>query len=1041
MKGLITWFAGNPVAANLMMIAIIFGGLMSIPTLNREIMPSMPAKMIEVSVIYPGADPIEVEDRICIRIEEAIHQVEGVINIHAVASQGRGTVTAEISAGYDLQKVLNEIKVQVDAINTFPQEGERPTVRVIKFRERVVQVAVLADTDEKSLKMVAEKVRDDLAALKGVDFAEMKGQRRYEVGVEVSEVALRRYGLTFDAVVAAVRQSSLNLPAGMIKAKAGDMTLRTKAQAYDTQDFRNITLLKQLDGTRVLLGDVAQVVDGFEENPVLARFNNKPAILIDILLTTAPDVVDVTEEVREYITQSKSFLPDGVTLVSWLDLSYTFKGRVNILLSSGAGGLILVFSLLMLFLRPAIAFWVCGGIITSFFGAFWLLPLMDVSLNMLTLFAFILVLGIVVDDAIIIGESVHTAQERGHRGVAASIEGATTVSKPVMFAALTTMIAFSPILFLDGVAAAVMRPLPIVVILALTFSLIEAFFILPAHLAHMKPPGEAKGWFTRKLRVVRQAISGRLMQFIVEYYTPFLEKSLKRRYLTVSSFIALWMILFAFVQGGWMRQEFFPSIPNDYIIADVILTDGIAFERAEKVMRQVEGAARALAEVDFGVTDENNSGISPVRNIQTYVQGNQVQVIVDLVSVEDRSVDIMEISRHWRRLIGDMPDTKQFDMRYQIRAKNKPLSFVLASNNRQTLEQATAEFAKALTRYAGVFDISDTLRSARQELVLDIKDQAENLGVTTRDLARQVRQGFFGEEAQRIPRGKDDVKVMVRYPLKSRESLETLQTMRVRTSTGAEVPFETVADVRIEQGATEIRRLNRRRVVEVVGDIDHEVTNAQEVIRMVEHDVIPAMQKKYQDLEFLLEGDQKEIETFQTGLLRNTAMALIAMFGLIAIAFKSYSQPILVMTAIPFGYLGSVLGHMAFNLPFSMFSFLGVVATAGVVVNDNLVLIDYINRLCARGEKVFDAVRMAAASRFRPIMLTTITTFVGLMPIITEESKQAQFLIPMAISLAFGVALSSFVTLLLVPSLYLLLENFKRRVKNIFSSDHRQAQT
>ena len=1041
MKGIINWFAHNPVAANLMMIAIIFGGFMSVSTLNREIMPSMPSKFIQVSVVYLGADPVEVEDRISIRVEEAIREIEGIININSVASQGLGIITAEVSVGYDLQKVLNEIKVQVDAINTFPKEGERPSIRLIKFRERVIQVAVLADTDEKSLKVIAQRVRDDLAGLPGVDFAEMKGDRRYEVGIEVSEVALRRYGLTFDAVVEAVRQSSLNMPAGTIKAKAGDMTIRTKSQAYNTQDFQSITLLRKLDGTRVLLGDVAEVIDGFEEDQLLARFNNKPAILIDILLTTEPDVVEVTKEVRDYIARSGAFLPEGVSLVSWLDLSKTYKGRVNILLSSGASGLVLVFCLLMLFLRPAIAFWVCGGIITSFMGALWILPMMDVSLNMLTLFAFILVLGIVVDDAIIIGESVHSGQESGMKGVEAATHGANSVSKPVMFAALTTMVAFSPILFLDGVAAAVMKPLPIVVILALTFSLIEAFLILPSHLAHMKPSGEAKGFIARGLRTVRQAVSGQLKRFIIKAYMPFLLKTLEKKYLTLSAFVTLWLILFAFVQGGWMRQDFFPSIPSDYIIAEVTLTDGVAFERAEKIMRQIEAAALILSEGGFKEAEDGEEAANPIKNIQTFVKGNKVQIFVDLIPAEERSVDIIEISRRWRQLIGDIPDAKQVDLRYQLRAQSKPLSFVLASNNRRTLEKATAELEAALAKFSGVLDIGDTLRSARQEMVLDLKGEAESLGVTTRDLARQVRQGFFGEEVQRIPRGKDDVKVMVRYPLESRQSLETLKNMRIRTASGAQVPFETVADIKFEQGATEIRRLNRRRVVEVTGDIDIEVTNAQEVIREIEGEVIPALQDKYPDLEFLLEGDQKEIKSFQAGLLRNTAMALLAIYALIAIAFKSYSQPLLVMTAIPFGYLGSVLGHMVFGLPFSMFSFLGVVATAGVVVNDNLVLIDYINQLSAKGEKVVEAVRIAAVSRFRPILLTTLTTFIGLMPIISEESKQAQFLIPMAISLAFGVALSSFVTLILVPNLYVMLENFKAWVKGKSSRTDLQKET
>jgi len=1040
MNGLINWFARNSVAANLLMISIIIGGLLSLPTFNREIMPTMPSKMIQVSVVYLGADPEEVEDRICIRIEEAIHEIEGIVNIHSVASQGLGTVTAEVLTGYDLQKVLNEIKVQVDGINTFPKQGERPTVRLIKFRSRVIQVAVLSDTDEKSLKIIAQKVRDDLAALPGVDFAEMKGDRRYEVGIEVSEVALRRYGLTFDAVVEAVRRSSINLPAGVIRAKAGNITLRTYAQAYKAPDFEKITLVKKLDGTRVLLGDVAHVVDGFEEDKVLARFNNKPAILIDVLLTTAPDVVAVTKEVRDYVKKSKSFLPAGVSLVSWLDLSKTFQDRVHLLLSNGIGGLILVFSLLMLFLRPAIAFWVCSGILTSFMGALWLLPLMDVSMNMLTLFAFILVLGIVVDDAIVIGESVLSTQEEGHHGLEASTRGTVAVSKPVFLAGLTTMVAFSPILFLDGIAAAVMRPLPIVVILALSFSLIEAFYILPSHLAHMKPSSNPKTRITRKLRAVRLAVSGALKKFTTGFYIPFLQKSLERRYLTLSIFVTIWLVLFALVQGGWLRQNFFPMIPNDYIIADVVLTDGIAFERAENVMRQVEHAARMLSE-SYSRRAKKDGGINPVKNIQTFVKGNKIQVIVDLVSAEKRKVDIMDVSREWRKLMGDLPDTKEIDLRYQLRQQDKPLSFVLASNNRDTLKQATKELESYLEKFAGVIDVADTMQSARQEMVLDLKSEAENLGVTTRDLANQARQAFYGAEAQRIPRGKDDVKVMIRYPRKSRETVDTLKSMRIRTSKGAEVPFETVAKVHFRQGATEIRRLNRKRVVEVTGDVDSKITNAQEVIRRVEKEMIPKLRAEYPDLEFLLQGDQKEIKSFQQGLLRNTAMALLAIYGLIAVAFKSYSQPMLVMTAIPFGYLGSVLGHMFFGLPFSMFSFLGVVATAGVVVNDNLVLIDYINQLYDRGEKAIDAISIAAASRLRPILLTTLTTFIGLAPIMAQKSKQAQFLIPMAISLAFGVLMSLFVTLILVPSLYLILDSFKLWLKSKFSRSRTGTET
>ena len=1024
MNGLIKWFVHNPVAANLMMLAILIGGFLTLPTFNREIMPSMPAESIRISVVYPGGDPVEVEDRISIRIEEAISDIEGVTNVESTASTGLGTVLAGMTTKIDQQKLLNEIKAAVDAINTFPNNAERPVVELLRFQSRSIQVAVMANTDEKSLKEISSKIREDLSGLPGVDFADMVGVREYELGIEVSETALRRYGLTFDEVANKVRGSSINVPAGVIRAQGGDISLRTSSQAYSAQDFENIVLIKDVGGAQILLGDVASVVDGFVEEPVLSRFNGRPAVLIDVKITTNPDVVGVSKSVRKYIKDSKASLPEGVELVGWLDLSNTFNSRARILRNSGAGGLVLVFLLLMLFLRPRIAFWVCMGMLTAFMGTLWVLPILDVSLNMISLFAFILVLGMVVDDAIIIGESIHSAREQGEEGLDAAIEGARRVARPVLYAGLTTMVAFSPILFLSGTAAAVMKPLPYVVIVTLVFSLIEAFFILPAHLAHMKKPKSETGFIRR----TQQRISNGLKRFIKNKYTPFLAKTLNNRLLTFSAFIALWMVVFSFVQGGWVRQDFFPNVPNDYIVVEVTLTDGIDFERTKQTLVQVEEAAYAL-----NTHYKKTAGEEPVVNIQTLAEGNMVSVIIDLIKTETRKTPIRDISRQWRVAIGDVADLKDFELGYQTWMRDKPLSFVLASNNPATLEAASAELVAEIQKFAGVFDVTDTLRSARQELVLDLKPEAETLGLSSQDLARQVRQGFFGEEVQRIPRGKDDVKVMVRYPAKSRQSLETLQNMRIRTADGAGVPFESVADLHFAQGATSIRRLNRKRVVEVTGNIDRKLTNPAEVVRTVTKTIVPDMKKKYPDLSFLLKGDQDEISKFKAGLFRNAIMTLFAMYILIAVAFRSYSQPLLVMAVIPFGYVGAVIGHMMFGLPWSMFSFFGIVATAGVVVNDNLVLIDYINELRAKGEDMVVAVQTAAASRFRPIVLTTVTTFFGLLPITFQKSPQAQFLIPMAISLAFGVVVASFVTLVLVPTLYIWLENFKAWLKRLFT--------
>ncbi len=1016
MNGLIKWFVRNPVAANLLMLTIIVGGLLSLRGYDREIMPTMPAKSIQITVAYPGADPAEVEDRLCIRIEEAIADIEGVNKIQTVATTGLCTINAGTATNIDTIVVVANIKAQVDAINTFPAGSERPVVELIKFESQPVQVAVLVDTDERTRKEIATKIRNDLAKLPGVDYAEMVGAREYELGIEISEGALRRYGLTFDDVANAVRGSSLNVPGGVIRAEGGDISLRTRAQAYTAADFASITLIKNADGTNIALGDVATIEDGFEESPVIARFNNRPVVLIDVKTITNPDVVGVSNEVRNYIENAHENLPEGVELISWLDLSKSFKSRVGILLKGGLVGLALVFVLLMLFLRPRIAFWVCVGMFTAFMGTLWLLPIVGVSMNMISLFAFILVLGMVVDDAIIIGESIHSVREEGLVGVEAAESGTMRVARPVLYAGLTTMVAFSPILFLEGTAAAVMSPLPWVVIITLVFSLIESYFILPAHLSHLKKIGPTSNPITKTQR----AIAAAMKRFIANVYTPFLHLTLRFKFMTFALFTGFWLIMFSFVQSGWLRQDFFPSVPNDYIIADITLTDGIAFDRTAEVLAQVEAVALGLNQYYKG-----KNGEEPVVNVHTYAEGNRVSATIDLIETTKRKNQVRDIASYWRKAIGSVADMKDFEISYQSWRRDKPLRFVLAADSRATMEAAAKDLEAELIKFAGVYDITDTLRSAKQELIIDLKPQAESLGLNASDLARQVRQGFFGEDIQRIARGPDDVRVKVRYPAQARTSLEALQNMRVRTPDGAQVPFSTVANIRFEQGATSIKRLDRRRVVEVTGSIDRQKTNAQEVTRAVTKEILPKLQEKYPDLEFVLEGDQKEIGKFITGLIIAGFTSLFGIYALIAIAFRSYLQPLLVMFAIPFGYIGAVLGHLVFGLPWSMFSFFGVVAAAGVVVNDNLVLIDYINVLRDKGVKIKDAVTQAAASRFRPILLTTLTTFFGLMPITMQKAPQAQYLIPMAISLAFGVVLASIVTLLLIPAMYMWLDKLR----------------
>ncbi|MCH5372634.1 MAG: efflux RND transporter permease subunit, partial [Planctomycetes bacterium] len=567
---MLRWFIENKVASNLLMIAIALGGVLTLPLLDREVMPGIPLDIIQINVDYPGAGPSEIEERICIRVEEAIHDLEGIESITSEAVDGRGSIAVEVAKGFETAKVLNDIKARVDAMDTLPEEAEEAQIREAPWSEEVIELVVSADTDEAALRAVAYRVRDAVARLPGVDQVDVEGLRQPEMAIEVSEQNLRKYGLTFDDVVEAIRRSSINLPGGAIRAEGGDVTLRTFEQAYDADDFADIVVLRNPDGTRVLLGELADIRDGFEESDELSRFNGHYAAAIIVRVLNNPDVVAVNEAVREYAESARTSLPPGVTLDIWLDRSEIFRSRAAMLVNSGISGLILVFLLLTLFLRPAIAVWVCVGIAVSFLGTIMVIPSTPISVNMMTLFAFVLVLGIVVDDAIIIGESIHVQIQRGMVGTAAAYEGARRVAKPVIFAAVTTMIAFSPALFIDGAAAKLTMPLSIVVILALAFSLVDAFFILPAHLSNLKPIAEDGD--LRGLARVRSRVAESMNHFSTNHYRPFLEKAVNARYLTLSVFLAVWLIIMSFVQGGWVKQTFYPLIPGDNIIVGVTLS-------------------------------------------------------------------------------------------------------------------------------------------------------------------------------------------------------------------------------------------------------------------------------------------------------------------------------------------------------------------------------------------------------------------------------------------------------------------------------------
>ena len=1016
--GLLGWFISNPIAANLLMVVLVIGGLYNIPGLDKQFFPTPQIDKVYISMPFDGASPKEVEEQICVRIEEAIHELDGIKEVRSIALDGVGKVIVEALPGYPTLRLTNEIKTRVDAITTFPVDAERPVVTELVYRHLVGVVQLSGDLDEWELKELGETLRDDLARQPWVSAVDLESPRRYEVSVNVSELDLRRHSLSFDDVVQAIQSASLNLPAGAIKRVDGDIRVQTRGQAYYRADFERIVLLTSRDGTQVYLGEVASIDDGFEDVDTISRFDGMPGHGLYAYVTTDPDVVQSSRVINEWVTKQTPNLPAGATLSFWRDAAVPFNGRVETLLKNGVGGLLLVFLVLMLFLRPAVAVWVSVGIAVAFFGAFFLLPPTGVGLNMISLFAFLLVLGIVVDDAIIVGESIHTAQTRGIEGESAAFWGVREVFKPVLFAVISTMVFFAPMMFMPGEWAHAARGIPVVVLLVLMFSLIECLWILPAHLSRLGPEAPAITPLLKRLERWRHRCADWLVFFARTRYRPFLHWALQHHLLVAGFFLVMLSLSLALYGGGWLRSAFFPRINSDFVEAKIVMPEGGSFSQSELVMQRVVDAAEAL-KVEWNQLPEYQD-MPAIGSILGRANENAVEVTIATVA---EGVDTEAFALQLRSDSGVLSEAKEVRMDYTIRDPGKPIRLVLASKKVQDLEALAEDVREALLSYPGVFDVSDSFDSPRDELVLELKPSAETLGIGLVDVARQVRQAFYGAEAQRIPRGREDVKVMVRYPEAERLAIANLNDMYIRTPSGSEVPFETVATYRVEAGYQKLERLDRLRTLEVEADVETDGPPPSAIVQSVFREYLPKWQQQYPDLFVNLDGELQEEIEFREATARLMALAMMVIYALMAVAFRSYWQPILILTAVPFGLMGAIFGHMLLGWQVSMFSIMGVTACAGVVVNDNLVLIDRINRLREEGRDVLSSLLQAGEDRFRPIILTSLTTFVGLLPIMSETSVQAQFLIPMVTSLAFGVLFATGVTLVLVPALYLIAED------------------
>ena len=1017
MSGIIRWFVDNPIAANLLMLAMLAGGVVGMKTVKKEAFPASTENTITVSMAYPGAASSEVEQQIVVRIEEAIADLPGIFQITSESRQGFGSVNVRVTEGYDVRELLNDIKGRVDSINTFPNAVERPIIQQNMRRRTLMWMALYGDAEERQLKEWGYQIRDEMALLEGVSEVRLIGLKKDEVAIEVSEDNLRRYNLSFEELAKAIRASSLNVPAGTIKSKDGDIQIQTRAQAFNEDDFSSIVVRSLPNGGQLLLRDVATVSDGFAEDYVHFTMNGKPGLNMEVKISDDPLLFEGTENARAYIEKFRELLPEGVELKINFEAKSIFDSRFNLLKDNAISGLILVFVVLMLFLRPLLAFWVVAGIATTFASAIWLLPALDVSINMLSMFAFLMVLGIVVDDAIIVGESIYRHQQRGETGKYSAYSGSTSVLKPVILAVTSTILFFLPMMDVPSEVLAYTRSLFWVVFLCLSFSLIESLLILPSHLSHMKPEKKnSKGLFGQ-MEKVREGFSSSMERFSTERYLPALKVILKNRLSTYLAFLFMFAIAVTLMVTGHVSKRMFPNIPSPMVMVNLGFAEGTSFNTIQRVAQHVRDQVDVMAADESLI--EQNGGKPFIREINRDVNGMNVTIFVGLTPSEERVLSSMAVADTLRELVGPLPEAQRYSLNASLDGSppDIALNLNLLSNMRDVQQEAVDEIASALASYPGVENVRNDLDSERMEVELELKPNAESLGLTLADIARQVRQGFYGEEIQRVPRAKEDVKVMLRYSGAERSTLDTLDQIRIRTADGTEIPVQSVAFLKLVPGPSTIRRADRKRNISITAEVQ-KGHDASAIVKALLDENEVQWRRKYSGFQLGTDGNLRTQEEFGLSFWLNFAIAFAVVLAMFAVAFRSIFQPFLVMLAVPFGFVGALIGHVIVGIEFSMYSYFGLLACAGVVVNDNLVLLERINQLIERGEQTFEAVVNAGVDRFRPIVLTSITTFVGLMPILFERSLQSEFLKPMVISLSFGVAFSSFVTLFLVPCSY-----------------------
>ncbi|MFO7613368.1 MAG: efflux RND transporter permease subunit, partial [Bacteroidales bacterium] len=984
--------------------------------IKQEVFPDFETDQVQITVVYPGASPQEVEKGIIQAIEEAISGLEGFDEVRSTAREGLASIMVDMIEGENLQKLAQDIQNEVDRITSFPEDSEKPIVAIVSRKRYVVSLALYGDQSERILREYAEFIRDRLLQDPEISQVEITPIRNYEISVEIPQDTLRRYSLTLDDVAMRIQRASVELPGGAIKTESGDILVRMMERRDFGHEFAKIPIITTADGTKILLEDIAVIHDDFEEISVSSSFNGQPAVMIDVFRVGEQTPISVSDAVRPVVREINDILPKGLQVDLRNDRSDIYRQRLGLLIKNGFLGLGLVFIFLALFLEPRLAFWVSLGILISFLGSIFFLKLANVSINMVSMFAFIVTLGIVVDDAIIVGENIYYHRQQGEPWFKAAVTGTREIAVPLNFTVLTNMVAFLPIFFIPGFMGKVYRHIPIVVISVFAVSLIESLFILPAHIGHRRK--SAPTGILNRISRIQQYIGDTLTNFVTQRYGPFLHKAIHWRYLTLAIGIAILLVTIGYVRSGRLGFELFPKIESDYSMVTASLPFGTSFDNAKRVERELIMSSREII--------EEHGGKTLVDGVFSGIHDNIVEIRMYLTPPDVRPLSTAQVTDLWRDRTGVIPGLKsiKFESDAGGPGRGAAISVELSHQRMDLLEKASAELADALRYYSNVTDIDDGFSPGKQQIDFTIKPEARTLGLEAREVARQVRHAFYGAEAIRQQRGRNEVKVMVRFPIQERISEYSLEEMIIKAPNGTEILLRDAVTITRGRAYTDINRRQGRRIVTVTADVNPRSQTGQ-ILASVRSEYLPGLQQKYPGLTFSFEGRQADQRESMQALFRGLLMALLVIFAMLAIPLNSYVQPVIIMVAIPFGIVGAVIGHLIMGYSLSVLSMFGVVALSGVVVNASLVLIDFASRRRTSGMNALEAIHASAIHRFRPILLTTLTTFGGLAPMIFETSRQARFLIPMALSLGFGIVFATLITLILVPAFYMILEDLR----------------